>query len=434
MKVALDPARLAILNKKFESASQRSKFSDKDKSKFYTMGRNGRYVFRIMPMTADQNNFFGKFVGNHWIKFNDDEKGSYASCVEQYNVQGAVCPICEAFRELENSGIDTTGFWKMKSNIQVALKVLMLEAPNEDTFPMNKISFFKVTAQVFQKMVEIYNSADSPDILDPNTGVAWVVSRGEKEKHWNVKLLDSSMPQCGILGGSIENRDALLEANETTDMEKIFKLPSDEDMMKIKELAKTVKEKIIRAKGAVDNSVNEMAAEAISAEPAPVSLAKQIPIVNPLQQSVPMAQQPVQQVYQPQQMVMPMQQSVYQPASIQQAQPSFMPYQTAMSSIEDDEIPFDVQSPAQTVAKPVQETKQEAAAPTVNIDYDNLTQQQKAIIEQYRDGCKMPCFGHHDKYDELNNHDCLLDPYSSNCALCIKALTGIDHTKDLGIL
>lgn len=419
MKAALDPARLAILNKKFES-TKKSKFNDDDKSKFFSMGRNGRYVFRIMPMTADQNNFFGKFIGAHWIKFNDDEKGTFAPCVEQYDVQGAICPICEAFRELENSGIDTSGFWKMKSNIQVALKVLMLEAPNEYSLPMDKISFFKVNAQVFQRMVEIYNSADSPDILDPNIGVAWVVSRGEKEKHWEVKLLDSSMPQCGLLGGSVENRDALLAANETTDMEKIFKLPTDEKMMEVKNIARVMKDKILKAKTVVDTSVSSMATTAVSQAPAPVSVATQIPIVNPLQQTVPTAQ-PVQQA-------MPLQP---QPQPVQMAQPTFMPPQNTAYSIDEDEIPFSEQTTAPVVAQPAQ---QAAAAPSVNIDYDNLTPKQKEIMDKYRDACKMKCFGRHDVYDLMKNRDCLCDPYSSSCALCIKELTGIDHTNDLSLI
>ena len=419
MKLALDPAQLAILNKKFESSSnQKSKFSDEDRSKFYSLGKYGRYVFRVMPMTAEQGNFFGKFIGNHFIKFNDEEKFTVVPCVEQYNYPDAICPICEAFRELQNCGVDIDGFWKMRSNMQVAMKVLMLEAPNEDDFPMNKISFFKVSQQVFQQMVAIYNSPDSPDILDPDIGVAWVVSRGEKEKHWNVKLLDSSMPQCGILGGSVENKEALLNANSETDMNKIFKLPTDEKMMQIKELAKKVKEKILRAKGAVEESVSDVAQSAISPIPQPVSIESQIPVVNPLQQSVPVKQTVTAPV---------------QPAPV--AAPTFMPPHTTTSLmpnvIEDDEIPFDVQTP---VAKVTEPAKQEGTVESVNIDYDNLTPQQLAIINQYRDGCKKPCFGHHDKYDALNNHDCLLDPYSSNCALCIKALTGIDKTKEFGLL
>ena len=418
MKLALDPAQLAILNKKFESSSnQKSKFGEEDRSKFYSLGKYGRYVFRVMPMTADQGNFFGKFIGNHFIKFNDDERCTVVPCVEQYNVPDAICPVCEAMRELQNSGVDIDGFWRLRSNMQVAMKVLMLEAPNEDDFPMNKISFFKVSQPVFQQMVAIYNSPDSPDILDPDVGVAWVVSRGEKEKHWNVKLLDSSMPQCGILGGSEANKQALLDANSNTDLNKIFKIPTDEKMMQIKEVAKTVKEKILRAKGAVEESVNSVAAEAISPEPQPVAVS--VPIVNPLQQTVPVAQKaqpvPVQAAPQP------------------TAEPTFMPPAQTVSLmpnvVEDDEIPFETQTTVEKVAEPV---KQAETVQSVNIDYNNLTPQQLAIMNQYRDACKKECFGHHDKYDIINNYDCLCDPYSSNCALCIKALTGIDHTKDFG--
>ena len=239
MKVALDPARLAILNKKFETVNgHKNESGEYEKSKFFNLERFGRYVFRIMPMTADQNNFFGEFVGNHWIKFNDDEKSKYVPCVENFDAPGAICPVCEAFRELENMGVDVKGFWKMKAVKMVAMKVLMMEAPNEDSLPMNKISFFKVPLPVFQSIATLYNSPDSPDVLDPNVGVAYVLSRGEKEKHWNVKLMDSSMPQCGILGGSVENRDELLAENERIQLKKIFKLPSDEKMMEIKQTAK----------------------------------------------------------------------------------------------------------------------------------------------------------------------------------------------------
>ena len=161
MKVALDPARLAILNKKFETVNgQKNESGEYEKSKFFNLERFGRYVFRIMPMTADQNNFFGEFVGNHWIKFNDDEKSKYVPCVENFDAPGAICPVCEAFRELENMGVDVKGFWKMKASKMVAMKVLMMEAPNEDSLPMNKISFFKVPLPVFQSIATLYNSPD----------------------------------------------------------------------------------------------------------------------------------------------------------------------------------------------------------------------------------------------------------------------------------
>lgn len=433
MKVALDPARLAILNKKFETVNgQKNESGEYEKSKFFNLERFGRYVFRIMPMTADQNNFFGEFVGNHWIKFNDDEKSKYVPCVENFDAPGAICPVCEAFRELENMGVDVKGFWKMKASKMVAMKVLMMEAPNEDSLPMNKISFFKVPLPVFQSIATLYNSPDSPDVLDPNVGVAYVLSRGEKEKHWNVKLMDSSMPQCGILGGSVENRDELLAENERIQLKKIFKLPSDEKMMTIKQTAKEVKEKILRAKGLIENSVNQMSAVSVSEAPAPVAVTKQIPIVNPLQQAVPAMNMQPQFVQQPVQM--PMQQPVQNVSLAPNVQqPTFNTYNQGMqnSEILDDEIPFDTQAVAGTVTQPEQSV---AAAPSVNIDYDHLTPQQQAIVEKYRDGCKMQCFGRHDKYDALNNYDCLIDPFSSNCALCIKALTGIDHTKELGIV
>ena len=97
MKVALDPARLAILNKKFETVNnQKREYDDSEKLKFYNLERFGRYVFRIMPMTADQNNFFGEFVGNHWVKLNQEEKSKFVPCVESYDAPGAICPVCEA--------------------------------------------------------------------------------------------------------------------------------------------------------------------------------------------------------------------------------------------------------------------------------------------------------------------------------------------------
>ncbi len=440
MKVALDPARLAILNKKFETVNnQKREYDDSEKLKFYNLERFGRYVFRIMPMTADQNNFFGEFVGNHWVKLNQEEKSKFVPCVESYDAPGAICPVCEAFRELENLGIETKGFWKMRAAKMVAMKVLMIEAPNEYDLPMNKISILKVPLSIFQIIATVYNSPDSPDVLDPNTGVAYVLSRGENERHWNVKLLDSSMPQCGILGGSIENRDKLLADNENMQLKKIFKLPSDEKMMDIKKTAHDIKERIMKAKNTVDNSVSEMSTVAVSEAPAPIAVTKQIPIVNPLQQSVPTYNQ-LPNVVQPQMVVQqPMQMPMQQPVPVQNMQfapnvqqPSFNTYNQGMQNTEvlDDEIPFEKQTVAETVT---QQVKPVAAAPSVNIDYDNLTPQQKAIIEQYRDGCKMQCFGRHDKYDALNNYDCLIDPFSSNCALCIKALTGIDHTKELGM-
>ena len=99
MKVALDPAKLAILNKKFVTQEKQSS-QDFEKTKFYSLAKYGEYIFRILPLTADQGNFLGKYIGHHYIKFEGEEKGNFVSCVESYNVQDAMCPICEAMREL----------------------------------------------------------------------------------------------------------------------------------------------------------------------------------------------------------------------------------------------------------------------------------------------------------------------------------------------
>lgn len=405
MKVALDPAKLAILNKKFVTQEKQSS-QDFEKTKFYSLAKYGEYIFRILPLTADQGNFLGKYIGHHYIKFEGEEKGNFVPCVESYNVQDAMCPICEAMRELSLSGIDTKGFWKYRSNTEVALKVLMISAPNETDLPMDKLSIFKVSIPIIKEIVNIYSDPLQPDMLDPRAGCAFLLKRKEGDKKWSVGHLDSSMPQCGLLGGSEENCKALLEANENCKLDSIFKLPSDEKMLEVKEVAKKVKERIIRAKAVVDSSVSDIAGTSASVQQAPAAVVveKEIPIVNPLQQAVPTQTAP--------------------------ATPNYQVLNDPVVDSLDATFDYTAPAPAPTPAvAPVVEAapvQQPAQANEKVVDYNNLTPEQKAIIERYRDGCPKACFGRADVYDGLRNKECLLDPYSSSCALCIKELTGKD--------
>lgn len=409
MKVALNPAMLAVLNKKFVSSQESSK--DYEKTKFFSLGKYGDYIFRILPLTIDQGNFLGKYIGHHYIKFDGEDRGKFIPCVESYNVSDYVCPICEAMRELELSGIETKGFWKFKPNTEVALKVLMISAPNETNLPMNKLSIFKVSLPIIKELVNLYSDPLQPDMLDPRTGCAFVLKRKEGDKKWTLSHLDSSMPQCGLLGGSEENCKALLEANEKCKLDEVFKVPTDEKMMEIKEVAKKVKEKIIRAKSVVDSSISEVSQISSAAEiktETPV-VEKVIPIVNPLQQTVPTAQ-----------------------VTPEPAPAAAVPYKTLEDPVVmdlDQAFDFNPQPQAQPAVQAPVQTVSVAAAPapkpsTTTIDYNNLTPEQKAIIEKYRDGCTQPCFGREDIYDGMKRRECLLDPFSANCAMCIKELTG----------
>lgn len=394
-RVALSQEKLAFLNKKFsESKQENTDYSDREKTRFFSIQKNGRYIFRILPLTATED-FFGKYIASHFIKFDGEEKGVFVPCVEGYNVQDAICPICETLRELSTIGIDTKNFWKLKSKTEVAMKVLMISTPDETELPKNKMSILKVPLSVFRAIIDIYSDPEGVDVLDPVCGCAFSVQRKDGDKKWTVAVMDSSKPQCGLLGGSEENKNAILAASASASLDKIFKLPTDEKMMTIKELALKIKNRLLAAKGMVDSAVSEISKQAQFVEK-PIS-EKRIPIVNPMKQSI---------------------------------------YQASENFSIDDDIPFDLDSsemgaeddkntvlPEQKVSKNV--ASENFKAP--NIDYDNLTEAQKKIIEEYRDGCPYPCFGRHDMCNIFERKECLLDPWSNNCAMCIKKLTGIDN-------
>lgn len=423
MKVALNPDMINRLNQKY--SGNKNGGSDDEKIKFYSIrGKNPqKYVFRILPLTDEMNGFLGKFIGTHLIKLEGDDKWNALPCVESYGVKDAICPVCETLRELENSGVDISGFWKFKSNEEVAVKVLMISAPDETNLPLDKLSVLKVPVNVFKEIASKYMDPDEPDILDPNTGRAVVIQRKEGDKRWSITLMDSSMPQSGLLGGSEDNRNTLLEANVKTNLNNIYKLPTDEKMMQLKELAKRVKEVILKAKSTVDNATTTMINNgAVSTNEPPVMVSKNIPIVNPLQQPTPVMQQVVPQ---PTLQVQPAVMTMSQPmpvavSAVSQPQPNL---QVAYATNPVDVVTIPQSTPVQQPVATV--TVQQGQV--VNIDYDNLTPEQSAIIEKYRDGCTNPCFGHHDKCNLLE-YTCMADPYSTNCVNCIKELTGIDKS------
>lgn len=363
MKTLLNQSMLDKLNKKYANVTEDS--SNRAKITYHSLSGYGRYIFRLIPLNKDSNGMLGKFVGSHFNMPADSKGRTFVPCVEAYeNNAGAICPVCEALRELKNKGIDTESLWKNKVSAQMAIKVLMISTPKSEqegkALPC-EVSIFKVPVKAVKSLVDYYQDPLTPDLLDPNVGCALVFSRKQGEKSWSLSYLDSSLPQSGMLGGSEENRDLLLKQSDDINLDNIFKLPTDDMMLQIKNTATLFKESILKAQSDYDKPVVDMMVESGAV------LKEQAPAYTPLPVNQPVMQQAQQPTWnQPNMMNIPI---VNPNAGIPQSQ-----------SVSDDEIPFNQAVPqVQQVVQPTPVT----TAPTIKaVEVVTPVQPQPVVIEQ----------------------------------------------------
>lgn len=344
------------------------------------LGGKGRFVFRLLPPSAEDyqsETVFSPFYIYSTHKNLGSDGKDKAICIEDGD-SDAICPICETIRELNELGISVPD---QEVRTRYAFKVLLLQCPEKEQseLQMDRVTVLFVSESICDRIMKMYLDPMMPPLFEANKSCAIMCERDDPKGKWNISHLDTSMPQCGVLGGSEENCQKLLEIVEKNPFSSIFKLPTDNRMMHYKELAKELKTRCIKAK--------------MTASTAVASVKK---VMTPVEETKP-TQEPV----------------------------TPPPEKITVSKPVEDEKEEVVATPA--IPETVEAIKEPTVEITDNSGYfdEPLTEEQKKIIDSYRNKCDKPCFGSHKAYDPKCEM-CMCDPYSTQCALAIKEAFGKD--------
>lgn len=217
-------------------------------------------VFKAVAANSKENKIFCYTVGTHWLTDSNGNSVRFV-CPEQtqhLKHQGITCPICEAKRKLLAEGFKeedlcTQGKYgpipvfdpKITSN----MKVVILKS---DTNEWDKahISVLQQNSDFLTKwMVRKYKNEDNPDFLAWDRSNIFTFKRQTDNGKWEREL--------GFLtyDPTPEVINKLKEENEALIMPDLWKMPVDEDFLKVVEIVNAMSDEYRKAKNTFINGV-----------------------------------------------------------------------------------------------------------------------------------------------------------------------------------
>lgn len=211
-------------------------------------------TFKVMPANSKENNIFAWVVGTHW---NLGPENMRFVCPEQtlhLRRNEIICPICEAKRKLKSMGftdeeLSTEGKFgpisvfdpKITSNI----KVVALESDMQ-SFDHKHISILQQNGSYTARwLAEKYDKPDIPDFLTLERSNTIKFSRERDNGKWEREINFST---CDFDPDTVA---ALREENEALTMFDLWKMPSDEEILKAKEIADNLVRSYLEARDSV---------------------------------------------------------------------------------------------------------------------------------------------------------------------------------------
>lgn len=219
------------------------------------------FLFKVMPANTKENNIFAYVVGTHW---NLGPNNMRFLCPEQtlhLRHNEVICPICEAKRKLKSMGftdedLSTEGKFgpipvfdpKITSNI----KVVALESDLQ-TFDKRHVSILQQNGSYTARwLAEKYNSPDIPDFLSLERSNTIKFSRDRDNGKWEREI---NFTTCNFEEDVVRT---LREENEALTMLDLWKMPTDEEILKAKEIADTLVKSYLNAREATKKAAEDL--------------------------------------------------------------------------------------------------------------------------------------------------------------------------------
>lgn len=218
-------------------------------------------VFKAVAANTKENKIFCHTIGTHWLT---DENGNSVRfvCPEQsqhLKHEGITCPVCEAKRKLLAEGFKEEDLCNQGKygpvpvfdpKITSNMKVIVISS---DTNEWDKahISVLQQNSDFLTKwMVRQYKNDDNPDFLAWDRSNLFSFTRQSDNGKWERALgFKTFEPTPEVI-------DRLKKENEELTMFDLWKMPVDEDFLKISELVNKIADDYRKAKNAVVNGAN----------------------------------------------------------------------------------------------------------------------------------------------------------------------------------
>lgn len=217
--------------------------------------------FKVIGANSKENNIFVTIAATHWnLGPNKDQR---FVCPEQTNHlkgQGRVCPVCEAKRKLLAMGFkeeDLTTQGKFgplpifDPTLTSNVKVVMLDSDTKKDWDKEHISILQQKGTFLARwLVEKYVDSETPDLLAWDASNAIRFSRPTENGKWDREVSFAQYtPSQEVIA-------KLREENEALTLPDLWRMPSDEEFLKIGQVVNDMKEGFIQARNTMTSSTS----------------------------------------------------------------------------------------------------------------------------------------------------------------------------------
>ena len=216
--------------------------------------------FKAVPANSKENKIFCHIVGTHWLT---DENGNFVRFVcpettQHLKHEGITCPICEAKRKLLAEGFKEEELCnqgkygpvpvfdpKVTSN----LKVVVIKSDTNE-WDRAHISVLQQNTDFLTKwMIRQYKNDDNPNFLAWDRSNIFSFTRQSDNGKWERDLgFKTFEPTPDVI-------ELLKKENEELTMFDLWKMPVDEDFLKVSEMVNKLADDYRKAKNAIINGV-----------------------------------------------------------------------------------------------------------------------------------------------------------------------------------
>lgn len=219
--------------------------------------------FKLVSANSKENNIFASIVGTHWnLGPNKDQRFICPETTNHLKNLNIECPICAAKRKLLAMGfteeeLSEQGKYGLVSVFNPAItsniKVVVLDTDLQQNWDRSHISILQQKGDYLARwIVEKYIDSETPDLLQWENSNVIKFSRTKENGKWDREITFS---QFNTTPDILEK---LKQDNEALSLPDIWKAPSDEELLKAREIASEMTQRFIEAKNSVINSATSI--------------------------------------------------------------------------------------------------------------------------------------------------------------------------------
>ena len=214
--------------------------------------------FKLIPGNSKENNIFSAIIGQHWnLGPNKDQHMICPETTSHLKNLGIKCPICEAKRRLLAMGFKEDEL-KVEGKfgpipvfdpvLTSNIKAVILGTDLKSDWDQAHISILQQKGTYLTRwLIEKYMDSETPDLLQWEDSNTIRFSRSTDNGKWEREV------SFGKFSPDAATIAKLKEENENLTLSEIWKAPSDEELLKMKEVADNMIAEYKNAKEAMNN-------------------------------------------------------------------------------------------------------------------------------------------------------------------------------------